>query len=159
MLDFLFFSVVANFWFIEAHKAIFNPLRIQSLFSMLRLVWIFSLWGCCVFCLLFVNASLIFPSLQLHITTAPTYFHFPPSGKRKPEDQYDVARCVFYACLGIWIGYLCHYQCVHRIISLGPRTAVPINWVLYHRSRRDQKYCTPRKTTHIPRLWCMSYCT
>ena len=29
---------------------------------------------------------------QLHITTAPTYFHFPPSGKRKPEDQYDVAR-------------------------------------------------------------------
>jgi hypothetical protein len=34
---------------------------------------------------------------QLHITTAPTYFHFPPSGKRKPEDQYDVARNSYQA--------------------------------------------------------------
>jgi oligosaccharyltransferase complex subunit gamma len=34
---------------------------------------------------------------QLHITTAPTYFHFPSSGKRKPEDQYDVARNSYQA--------------------------------------------------------------
>ncbi|CAI8020488.1 Tumor suppressor candidate 3 [Geodia barretti] len=34
---------------------------------------------------------------QLHITTAPTYFHFPPLGKRKPEDQYDVSRNSYQA--------------------------------------------------------------
>ena len=26
------------------------------------------------------------------LKTAPTYHHFPPSGKRKPEDKYDIAR-------------------------------------------------------------------
>ena len=29
---------------------------------------------------------------QLRLTTAPTYFHFPPTGKRKPEDRFDVGR-------------------------------------------------------------------
>ena len=32
----------------------------------------------------------IFQHLQL--TTAPTYFHFPMSGKRKAEDKYDITR-------------------------------------------------------------------
>lgn len=30
--------------------------------------------------------------LQMHLTTAPTYFHFPATGKRKAEDKYDIAR-------------------------------------------------------------------
>jgi len=30
--------------------------------------------------------------LKLRLTTAPTYYHFPPSGKRKPEDRFDVGR-------------------------------------------------------------------
>lgn len=29
---------------------------------------------------------------QMQLTTAPTYFHFPPAGKRKAEDKYDIAR-------------------------------------------------------------------
>ncbi|XP_064404958.1 magnesium transporter protein 1-like [Halichondria panicea] len=28
----------------------------------------------------------------MHLTTAPTYFHFPASGKKKPEDKYDIGR-------------------------------------------------------------------
>ncbi len=28
----------------------------------------------------------------MHLTTAPTYFHFPSAGKRKAEDKYDIAR-------------------------------------------------------------------
>uniref|UniRef100_A0A1X7VP25 Magnesium transporter protein 1 n=1 Tax=Amphimedon queenslandica TaxID=400682 RepID=A0A1X7VP25_AMPQE len=32
---------------------------------------------------------------QLRLTTAPTYFHFPPSGKRKNEDKYDITRFGF----------------------------------------------------------------
>lgn len=34
---------------------------------------------------------------QLHLTTAPTYFHFPPTGKRKPEDKFDIARYGYQA--------------------------------------------------------------
>ena len=28
----------------------------------------------------------------MQLTTAPTYHHFPPNGKRKPEDKYDISR-------------------------------------------------------------------
>ena len=34
--------------------------------------------------------------MQLQLTTAPTYFHFPPSGKRKAEDKYDITRLEFF---------------------------------------------------------------
>lgn len=41
---------------------------------------------------------------QLHLTTAPTYFHFPVSGKRKQEDRYDVSRHGYQAeTLGKWV--------------------------------------------------------
>jgi len=29
---------------------------------------------------------------QMNLNTAPTYFHFPPTGKRKSEDKYDISR-------------------------------------------------------------------
>ena len=35
-----------------------------------------------------------FFTVQLRLTTAPTYYHFPPTGKRKPEDRFDVGRSV-----------------------------------------------------------------
>ena len=35
-----------------------------------------------------------FFTAQLRLTTAPTYYHFPPTGKRKPEDRFDVGRSV-----------------------------------------------------------------
>lgn len=28
----------------------------------------------------------------MNLNTAPTYFHFPPTGKPKAEDKYDIAR-------------------------------------------------------------------
>ena len=34
----------------------------------------------------------IYGSIQLQLTTAPTYFHFPSSGRRKSEDKYDISR-------------------------------------------------------------------
>ena len=34
----------------------------------------------------------IYWSIQLQLTTAPTYFHFPSSGRRKSEDKYDISR-------------------------------------------------------------------
>ena len=43
------------------------------------------------------NCVVPFPfPFQMHLTTAPTYFHFPPSGKRKPEDRFDIARFEYY---------------------------------------------------------------
>ena len=32
------------------------------------------------------------PLPQLRVTSAPTYFHFPASGKRQPEDTYSASR-------------------------------------------------------------------
>jgi oligosaccharyltransferase complex subunit gamma len=41
---------------------------------------------------------------QLQLQTAPTYFHFPATGKRKPEDKYDVTRYGFSAeALANWV--------------------------------------------------------
>ena len=41
-----------------------------------------------------LNAYSFSTDSQMHLTTAPTYFHFPPSGKRKPEDKFDIARSI-----------------------------------------------------------------
>ena len=43
--------------------------------------------------------ALFFSNPQMHLTTAPTYFHFPPSGKRKPEDKFDIARSIPIVCV------------------------------------------------------------
>ena len=32
------------------------------------------------------------PLPQLRVNSAPTYFHFPASGKRQPEDTYSASR-------------------------------------------------------------------
>lgn len=40
----------------------------------------------------------------LRLTTAPTYYHFPPTGKRKPEDRFDVGRVGYQAdALAKWV--------------------------------------------------------
>ena len=49
---------------------------------------------------------------QMHLTTAPTYFHFPPSGKRKPEDKFDIARFEYY------IRHDCFFLCIMSNIMM-----------------------------------------
>ena len=50
----------------------------------------------------------------MHLNTAPTYFHFPPTGKRKPEDRYDISR---YTSIYIFNKQHCYSSC-HTCIGM-----------------------------------------
>lgn len=64
---------------------------------------------------------------QMHLTTAPTYFHFPPTGKRKPEDKYDIARQGYQAePLAKWVE---ERTGVHVAVMRPPNYTLLMIWV------------------------------
>ena len=79
------------FWLTRGDTLSSTPLACSLfLWTLMKMEWMpFSRLGHQNVNLMFISVPFLF---QMHLTTAPTYFHFPPSGKRKPEDKFDIAR-------------------------------------------------------------------